>query len=174
MTSFTILGFIFLSFLIFTSYNFFALGKFGVPSSLSMTAYKFASINQNLKFLFTATLFLMGFTLLPAWLEISEGTTYQFMSFLACASILFVGATPNFLDKGIHAIHSVAAYSSAVFGLTWMFIYSPFWWVFIPILLLVVTLAILTKTIKSGLEYWLEMIAFYSIYVSLILQLIYN
>ena len=33
-------------------------------------------------------------------------------------------------------------------------------------------IAILTKTIKTSYEYWLEMIAFYSIYFSLILQLI--
>lgn len=137
-----------------------------------MTAYKFAEINKNLMYLFTATLFLMGFSLMPAWLEISEGTTYQFLSFLTCASILFVGATPNFLDKGVHIIHSVAAYSSAVFGLTWMFTYSPFSWIIIPIAAIVILMSILTKTIKTSFEYWLEMIAFYSIYFSLILQLI--
>ena len=167
-----ILALIGLSLTIFTAYNFFALGKFGVSSSLSMTAYKFAEINTNLRYLFTITLFLMGFSLMPAWLEISEGTTYQFLSFLTCASILFVGATPNFLDKGVHIIHSVAAYSSAVFGLTWMFIYSPFSWIIIPIAAIVILMSILTKTIKTSYEYWLEMIAFYSIYFSLILQLI--
>ena len=49
-----------------------------------------------LKYLFPVMMFSVAGLLMPAWLEATEGSYLQFLSFLTCAAIMFVGAVPNF------------------------------------------------------------------------------
>ena len=167
MSLITVLLMTCLSLLFFTAYNFFCVGKFGVQTSLSKTAYKLDEIKPHLCIWFSLTLGLMGATLLPAWLVLSEGLTFQFLTFLSVVGIFFVAATPHFLEKQEGTVHRIGAFLAAGAGLAWCFVYSPIWWVVFIYLGVCVGLALLTKSIKC-VEYWLEMIAFYTIYTCVI------
>ena len=69
----------------FAVYNIIALLLFGVPKSLSDTYYLFKERNSTLKFLFPSMMTLLTFFLMPAWLEMSEGSPFQFTAFLSAA-----------------------------------------------------------------------------------------
>ena len=85
----------------FLIYNIVALVLFGVPKSLSMTYYLFKNKVDTLKFLFPAMMTMLTVFLMPCWLQMSEGSNFQFTAFLSAAGVLFVGAAPAFLDSSL-------------------------------------------------------------------------
>ena len=97
-----------------------------LPVSLSDTYYLWP------KWVFPTVMTITGFGLLPCWLEITEGHPLQFLVFLSCAGLIFVGAAPNFkYDKLENSIHMKAAYIasfSAVLALS--FIMYEWWYPF--------------------------------------------
>lgn len=156
--------------LIFVAYNIVALALFGVPKSLSMTYYLFKGKQNSLKCLFPIMIVLICMLLIPAWIELSEGSDFQFLSFLAPAALMFVGFTPAFNDADMYkTIHNVAAYSCALFAMLWIILVACLG-IIIPIVLVVIAIiAIITKTWKTCYVYWLEMVAFISLFISIIL-----
>lgn len=153
----------------FVIYNAVVLLLFGVPNSLSKTYYLFKERSNVLKCLFPSMMALLGVFLMPCWIEISEGSNFQFLSFLSAASLLFVAFAPAFLDSKMeNIIHQVSAICCAVFAMLWIILVTPYWYVILIVLTVIVTLAIVTKTIKSGYIYWLEVIAFLSTFISII------
>lgn len=80
-----------------------------IPESLSATHYLHPS------WIFPTIMVFCAATLLPCWLEITEGNNLQFLSFLACAGLMFVGLAPNYKnDKDENKIHSTSAYLAAL------------------------------------------------------------
>jgi hypothetical protein len=155
--------------LLFIVYNIVALILYGVPHSLSNTHYLFKQSNESLKFLFPAFITLLCFCLIPCWLQISEGSLFQFTAFLSGASLLFVGASPYFKNAGLEGfVHSMSAYMCAGFAILWIILVTKLWWIILIVLALVVVAAILTKTWKTCYIYWLEMVAFVSTFISMI------
>ena len=164
---------------IFIAYNISALCIFGVPSSLSNTFYLYNEKKKNLGMLFPAMMGTMGFTLLPAWLELGEiispwSTNLNVLAFFACAAICFVGAAPAFKSNKLEGtVHTVAAITAAVTSLVWCLVVC--WQImYVPILTagLIAAVAALSKTFKSGLTYWLEMMAFGATFVTVIVELL--
>jgi hypothetical protein len=113
---------------IFLTYNIGALCTFGVPSSLSNTFYLYNGKRKNLGMMFPAMMWSMGFTLLPAWLELGEvispwSTNLNFLAFFACAAICFVGAAPAFRANKLEStVHTTAAITAAAASLAWCLI----------------------------------------------------
>ena len=73
------------------------------PESLSATYYLWP------KWIFPSVMTLVGFSLLPVWLEATEGSNLQFLSFLSCLSIIFIGCElieNSFID-GIRSWRSI-------------------------------------------------------------------
>lgn len=58
--------------LLFAAYNGVAIGRFGVPSSLSETFYLYQGVRRGLGYVFTAMMVCMVLLLMPAWLSVSE------------------------------------------------------------------------------------------------------
>ena len=147
-----------------------------VPNSLSNTYYMYKQKKEYLKFLFPIMMFTISSLLLPSWLNITEGSNWQFLSFLTCASIMFVGAAPNFKNVGIeNKVHTIAAIISAICALSWCLIIVPNSWIIILInLIIILLLAFITNTIKKSYTFWLELIAFLSLYFSLFKYYIYT
>jgi hypothetical protein len=86
---------------------------------------------------------------------------------------MFVGFTPAFNDADMYkTIHNVAAYSCAVFAMLWIILVTPFWYIILIVLGIISVIAILTKTVKSSYVYWLEMVAFISLFTSIIVYYI--
>lgn len=158
-----------IAFTIYLIYNGIALKLFGVPKSLSMTFYLLQEKKKWTRIFFPIMMVGMAFLLLPAWLEISVGSPFQFLAFLAAAGIMFVGAAPAFKSSDLeNTVHMTSAIAAAIFAILWVILVSKLWW---TILLWIATLGLamwLTKTTKSSYIYWLETVAFMSTFTSII------
>ena len=154
---------------LFAIYNAVVLLLFGVPKSLSMTYYLFKDRQNALKALFPVMITLLCTFLMPCWISISEGSDFQFLSFLSAASLLFVGFAPAFKDSDLeNTVHQVSAYMCAACAIMWIILVTPYWWIILIILGIVIALAIATKTLKTSYIYWLEMVAFLSTFATLV------
>lgn len=165
---------VFISFGIFILYVVSSLIVFQkIPHSLSDTYYMYKDIKQWLKYLFPIMMFSMSGLLMPVWLEATKGSNLQFLSFLTCAAIMFVGAAPNFKNVGIESIiHTASAIIAAICAMLWCIFVVGSWGVILSYLVIFLMLALCTKSIKSSYIFWLEMIAFFSLFVSLIIYVI--
>lgn len=158
------------SFVIYLVYNIISLYTHGIPHSLSETYYRWNDIKKGAGYAFCVALGLMAGLLLPAWLEIGAGSPWQFLSFLTCGSLLFVTAAPNFKSFGIEStVHTVAAIFSAICGMCWVIFVADLWVLILLVLLYTLIVAVSSRTLKSCYVYWLETIAFLSIYIALLL-----
>ena len=154
---------------IYVIYNAFALKFFGVPKSLSNTYYLYKD-RWNIGFLFPIMMYLVTGFMMPAWITLSEGSMFQFLSFLAPAGLAFVGTAPAFKSSSLeNNVHTWSAYLAAAFSLLWVILVTPFWWTILVWLGIILVSAVLTKTFKSSLVYWLEQIAFGATLTSIIL-----
>ena len=160
---------VFIAFFIYLIYNGITLKLFGVPKSLSMTFYLLQEKKNWTRIFFPIMMVGMAFLLLPAWLEISVGSLFQFLAFLTVTGIIFVGAVPTFKSSDLeNTVHMTSAIVAAIFAILWVILVSKLWW---TIVLWIATLGLtmwLTKTIKSSYIYWLETIAFMSTFTSII------
>ena len=154
---------------LYVIYNIIALSLFGVPHSLSMTYYLFKNRVNTLRYLFPSLMMCLVVFLAPCWLELSEGSNFQFTAFLSIGGMLFVGATPSCLSKGIESkIHDIAAYISVLSALAWIVLVTPYWYI-IPIVFSVfAVIAVITKTAQTNYIYWLENVAIISTFIAML------
>jgi hypothetical protein len=158
------------AFFIYWAYNMAALSVFGVPKSLSMTFYLFKEKREWQKILFPIMMISMAGLLMPVWLEMSEGSDLQFMSFLAAAGIMFTGTVPTFKSSKLEdRVHTISAIVAAVFALLWVIFVANLWYIIIIWLIIVLLIALISNSIKTSLVYWLETIAFMSTFMSIII-----
>jgi hypothetical protein len=154
---------------LFLIYNIVTLLIFGVPKSLSMTFYLFKERLDILKVLFPSMITMLVICLMPCWIQISEGSPFQFLSFLSAASLLFVGFAPSFKSSSLeNNVHQISAYLCALCSILWIVLVTPYWYVILIVLGIVTALAIVTKTWKTCYIYWLEMVAFVSTFISIL------
>lgn len=157
---------------VFVAYNAAAIALFGIPESLSNTYYLYKE-KYNKGFLFPTMMYLVVAFMMPAWITMSEGSNFQFLAFLAPASIAFVGTAPKFKDFNLeNKVHSISALIAAACSLLWVILVTPYWWTIIVFLGLVALAAFLTKTYKTAYVYWLETIAFGATFTSTIIYYI--
>lgn len=153
---------------IYVVYNAIAIAIFGVPESLSNTYYLWKEKNGK-GWLFCLMMYLVVSLMMPAWITISEGSNFQFLAFLAPASLMFVGTAPRFKDFSLeNKVHTYSAYLAAACSLLWVGLITPYWWVILIWLGLISGVLAITKT-YSCLIYWLETIAFGATFTSTII-----
>jgi hypothetical protein len=153
---------------IYIAYNAVSLAIFGVPESLSNTYYLWKEKNGK-GWLFCLMMYLVVALMMPAWITISEGSNFQFLAFLAPASLMFVGTAPRFKDFSLeNKVHTYSAYLAAACSLLWVGLVTPYWWVILIWLGLISGVLAITKT-YSCLIYWLETIAFGATFTSTII-----
>ena len=163
-----------IAFLIYIIYNGIAIKQFGIPNSLSDTYYLYQAKKPWMRFLFPIMMFSIVALLMPAWLEISAFSNLQFLAFLAAGSIAFTGAAPAFKGNTMEStIHSVSAIGAAVFALLWVIFVSKTWILIIIWLITFIAIALLTKSLKQAKIYWLENVAFFSTFLSIIFTSIF-
>ncbi len=155
------------SFIVFVTYTVATIVLFGILPSLSASYYKWEE-KHKCGWLFSATMFTMAVTLLPAWLTLSEGSTFQFLSFLCPASLIFVGAAPKFENDNIEKwLHPIAAIICAVCAICWLLFVGHLWWVVLICFVVFLAIALLTKTLIKSAVFWFEMVAFIATYIGL-------
>lgn len=156
--------------IIFVVYNIPTLIAFDIPQSLSMTYYHWKEHNSKLRFAFPIMMYAVVAFMMPAWITMSEGSPWQFLSFLAPASILFVGTAPAFMSSSLeNMVHQVSAYLAAALSVLWIVLVTPYWWVILLWLLLVALASMFTSSYKTAYIYWLELAAFGSTFTSTIM-----
>lgn len=138
---------LYLSLFIFLGYITFSCLKFGIPKSISETSYLFGLKAGNIVFFaFCITVVML---LLPFWLEVTAGTSLQFMIFLQCAGLAFVGVTGKFKDtKHENTVHNISAYTCALMASLWQVITIKCMVFVAPIIF--VLMFILGKNIKGS------------------------
>ena len=154
---------------IYVAYNAISLALFGVPESLSNTYYLWKERNGR-GYVFCLMMYIVVALMMPAWISLSEGSNFQFLAFLAPASIAFVGAAPRFKDTELeNKVHSISAVIAAACSLAWVALVTPYWWMILICLGLFALESILTSSYKTCLVYWLEQVAFGATFTSAIL-----
>lgn len=133
----------------------------GFPVSLSDTYYLWP------KWVFPAMMTMVGFCILPTWLDMTAGSNFQFLSFLACVSFIFVGCFPNFRnDKQERKMHEWFAYSAAALAcLSVIFVMDGWFW--LPIWLIINLLTDL-KGCRKSIIYHLEDSVIMSVFCSIL------
>ena len=146
--------------LLYVAYNAVSLAFFGVPHSLSMTYYLWKE-KANIGYVFPIMMYMVVALMMPAWISLSEGSNFQFLAFLAPASIMFVGTAPRFKDSNLeNKVHSISAIIAAICSIAWVALVTPYWWLILIWTGFVALAAIFTSSYKSAYTYWLETIAF--------------
>lgn len=134
----------------------------GVPTSLSDTYYQLKNIHKP-AWLFQAAMIVPAVLLMPVWIEISDDNI-QFLAFLTCGSLMFVGASPLFKSEFEGTIHYVATTISLISSLSWLICFNDLW---IPAIFWFITALMLAN--KQSLLFWIETAMIVSIYFGLFL-----
>ena len=154
---------------IFVVYNVICLELFGVPHSLSMTYYLWKETNGK-GWIFSLMMYVVVALMMPAWIVMSEGSDYQFLSFLAPTAIAFVGAAPAFMGSRLeNRVHSVSAIFAAGCSLAWVVLVTPYWYSILIWFAVAALRCAMTKSLKTSTIYWLEYIAFGATFMSAIM-----
>ena len=154
---------------IYLAYNAVSLSIFGVPESLSNTYYLYKE-KWNKGWLFCLMMYAVVALMMPAWISLSEGSNFQFLAFLAPASIMFVGLAPKFKDYDMeNKVHTISAIIAAACSLLWVALVTPYWWVMLIWLGLIALASVLTSSYKTCLVFWLEQVAFLSTFTAAIM-----
>ena len=142
---------------------------FGIPESISDTYYRLESRKEGSGWVFTIWTWVILFTLIPVWMDVSTENT-QFLVFLSCAGLGFVGAAPQFKVANHSKVHFAGAGICALSAVLWA-VFSGLW--FIPLITLPASLCFVYRWKKQWL-FWLEMAAFTSTYLSVFIKSITN
>ena len=106
--------------------------------------------------------------MVPIILTQGEGSPWQFLGFLAPASILLVGASPDYqTDKFQWWIHQIGAWSAVGFCIGWIIAVPKLLWVVIPFALAAVGLSVWKK---GTWMFWAEMVVYLTIYTVLFIN----
>lgn len=133
-----------------------------MPISLSETYYDLKRLKKG--WYFTVTLITTAVTLLPIWLDKTEGAWYQFLVFISCACVLFVAVTPDYRKDMERKIHYVSAYL-ACFAVIVYHIVNGSW----PILLVTLIPAVVSIfRCRTSIAFFTELGLVCSIYLSLL------
>lgn len=152
-----------ISVIIFIAYNASIVSIYGVPNSLSASFYNLRE--HNVGFLFTIFCWTSALPLLIYWIEYSPND-WNFLPFISCAGLMFVGTAPAFKDVELERkVHSISAIVCAVGAYVWSILFGS---VFLSVNFILLS-GILYFLIKNNKIYWLELMAFINIYLQLLI-----
>lgn len=135
---------------------------YGIPKSLSESFYNLGGRGGR-GYLFYLMLVITVFLLVFPLVE-SAGA----LGFFTAASLAFVGAAAAFKsDKSQLLIHVISAILCASMACLTLFKINKLI-ILLPVGLVVIAAAILSRSVKKSYKFWLEMIPMYSIFAALI------
>lgn len=154
------------SFIIYLIYNIFVLTKYSIPENLSSTYYKLGKYG----WVFPVTMISCVACLIPGWLNMLEGSDFQFVAFLCPMAIAFMAMAPDFKsDKFEYNVHAISTCIAAILALFAIIFVLNGWLHLIFCTFLILLISITTRTLKSNWLYWLETIVFLSTYTSILI-----
>lgn len=135
--------------------------------SISETYYL---LQSKIKFggtLFTALCFIVAFPIMIAWITLSEGLWYQFLSFFAPVGLMFVGVAAQFKEDFVRKVHYGAAIFCMISACLWLLL-AGFWWL---IAIGSIGFIMLNHIYGRGM-YWAELMVFAAAYIGLIFSIL--
>lgn len=101
--------------------------RFGFPAMVSDVYYQLQNCTgsevmgnktkHNYGLLFTFIMFFTAITMMVCMLDSGKGI--QFLAFIGCGGLMFVGAAPNYLDADAYPIHKIGALVAAAGCVGW-------------------------------------------------------
>lgn len=101
--------------------------RFGIPNMVSDTYYQLQGCTgseiapfkhpRNMGWIFSLLMVTVSFLMLICLLDTGKGI--QFLAFLGCAGLCFVGCAPNYYDRDVYSVHKSAAIIAAVGSIGW-------------------------------------------------------
>ena len=168
-----------ISFSLFWVYNIVTWIYFGIPYSLSGTYYMLNNKREGNGVWFSIYMITSFLLLMPAWMALSGminslGSYLMILPFITCGCMCFVGIAPNIrTSERIEKIHTISAFVGAVTAILWVCIVCWKIMYIFPICVLVCGgIAHLTKTAKTCRDYWLEMSAFSTVFITILVEFI--
>lgn len=141
---------VYLGLLLVLMYTAIMVSKCGyIPPSISETFYLGGG------YWFTITLFAASFLITAGLLELTEGETFQFVSFLTGAGMGFVGAAPHFHDSE-KTIHYIGAFVLLIGSQLWLSLFVSPW-------CLLLWLTSIFWIFGDKKMFWCEMTAIFSV-----------
>lgn len=101
---------------------FFIIKNKSIPESFSKTSYLLQEWGYSYKIFMYFCIF-YGIVLLPIWLHISP-EPWQFLAFLSCGGLIFVGTTPLYRESYQHNIHWGAGITCVTSAALWVVLNS--------------------------------------------------
>lgn len=108
----------FMSLFLLTMYIMYAVRVCGVSWSLSDTYYQLKKRNRP-AWLFQAAMVVPAMLLIPVWIDCSN-ESFQFLAFLACGGLMFVGTAPLFKEEFQSKVHYVGTVASGLATILWV------------------------------------------------------
>lgn len=144
----------------------------GVPASISATFYKLEH-----PYWFMATMWLTAGLLMPPVLEASNPNT-EFLAFLACAGMFFIGAAPNFRSEFEGKVHTPGAILCIAGSQIWAAMNCPLsllvWLAYIVYTVVMMSRHVSERFIDDFLYtkplFWIEITSFLTTYITLFVK----
>lgn len=116
-----------ISFLLLGGFLLLAAMRFGVPAMVSDVYYQLQDCTgsevigdkrkRNYGWVFTAVMVTCAILMMVCMLDTDKGV--QFLAFIGCGGLMFVGAAPNYLDADAYPIHKGGAIVAAAGCVGW-------------------------------------------------------
>ena len=156
------------SFGIFSAYLLLIYLLFGWIKSISQSYYELKERYGNKwTWLFTVTLILFAFPIMIYGLTTFDSSTFQFLFFLAPMGIIFTSVAPQFKESLTNRVHYIGAVVGIISGMLALLLILNLYMVVCAWLVTIGMLSILKINNKT---YWIEVISFYTIIISLLLN----
>lgn len=174
-----------ISFLLLGGYLLLMALRFGIPNMVSDTYYQLQGCtgskikpfkhSRNMGWVFSLIMVIVAVLMLISILDTNKGL--QFLAFLGCAGLCFVGCAPNYCDRDTYSIHKTAAIVTALGCVGWCL--SICWWItFVIALIYIIYLVAIDlfkvtnsfwyigKNVKFHPWYWLEIAGFADVFLT--------
>nr|DAW00459.1 MAG TPA: hypothetical protein [Caudoviricetes sp.] len=116
-----------ISFLLLGGFLLLAAMRFGVPAMVSDVYYQLQGCTgsevigdkakRNYGWVFTAVMVTCAVLMMVCMLD--TGKDVQFLAFIGCVGLMFVGFAPNYLDKDAYHVHKIGALVAAAGCVGW-------------------------------------------------------
>lgn len=141
----------------------------GVPASYSAFSAMWRTISPKINAWSYVTA-VAAILMVPPMIEAGDGNALQFLGFFAPLYLIIVALTPEWdIDRKQHIIHTAGAIVCALMACVWLLVIRGHWWVAVICLAAGIGAGLWTKTLRPSLVFWLEMVMFASVYLSLII-----
>lgn len=162
-----------ISFLLLAGFLLLAAMRFGIPDMVSDVYYQLHGCTgsevvgdkckRNYGWVFTLVMFASALFMLIPLLDCGKGI--QFLAFLGCVGLMFVGFAPHYLDSTEHAIHKAAAIMSTIGCVGWCSSVNLAPTLLLAIAVLIIYFPPAAKPKAVGC-YWAEVAAFIDVYIT--------